>query len=110
MKYLVFVLSILFNIALYVVLGTTQILPLPLGSFLNMQEGIWQNAEPVDADFNGNLKLKGISGTVDVYLDERMVPMFSLRRKTTLILFKVICMPSTGYGKWSSRPMQPRVE
>ncbi len=74
MKYLVFAFTVLINIALYVTLGTTMIFPLPLGSFLNMQEGIWQNAEPVDADFNGNLKLKGISGPVNVYLDDRMVP------------------------------------
>lgn len=74
MKYLVFAITLLINIALFVVLGTREILPLPLGSFLNMQEGIWQNAEPVDYDFTENLSIKGISGEVNVYLDERLVP------------------------------------
>jgi penicillin amidase len=45
-----------------------------LGAFVSPQHGFWQNAEPVDEDFNGTLKLPGMSGKVDVYLDERLVP------------------------------------
>ena len=74
MKYLVFTITLLVNIALFLVLGTREILPLPLGSFLNMQEGIWQNAEPVDHDFTENLSIKGLKGGVNVYLDDRLVP------------------------------------
>lgn len=45
-----------------------------LGYFLSPQLGFWQNAEPADADFNADLKTKDLTGKVDVYLDERLVP------------------------------------
>ena len=82
MKYLVFAITFLINVALFYVLGTREILPLPLGSFLNMQEGIWQNAEPLAEDFNENLKLKGIKGAVNVYLDDRLVPHIFAEHET----------------------------
>lgn len=82
MKYLVFTLTLFINIAFFIVLGTREILPLPLGSFLNMQEGIWQNAEPVDQNFNENLRLKGVKGTVNIYLDERLVPHIFAEKET----------------------------
>jgi acyl-homoserine lactone acylase PvdQ len=50
------------------------VLPLPLGSFLSVQEGVWQNAEPVDADFNASLRFDALKGKVDVFLDDRLVP------------------------------------
>ncbi|MBS1668031.1 MAG: penicillin acylase family protein [Bacteroidetes bacterium] len=46
----------------------------PIGSFMSPQQGFWQNAEPVDANFNENLKFPGLSGKANVYFDERMVP------------------------------------
>jgi penicillin amidase len=82
MKYLVFSITLIINAALFYVLGTREILPLPLGSFLNMQEGIWQNAEPVAEDFSENLKLKGIKGAVNVYLDDRLVPHIFAEHET----------------------------
>jgi penicillin amidase len=45
-----------------------------LGYFLSPSHGFWQNAEATDADFGGELKLKGITGNADVYFDERLVP------------------------------------
>ena len=74
MKYLFLVLSILVNGILIYVLDTRKVLPLPLGSFLSLQEGIWRNAEPTNQDFNANLKLEKLEGKVDVYFDERLVP------------------------------------
>lgn len=74
MKYVVFSLSLLLNIVLIFVLGTRKVLPLPMGSFLSVQEGVWQNAEPVDMDFNASLNFEGLEGNVDVYLDDRLVP------------------------------------
>src|SRR5438477_13212968 len=45
-----------------------------LGYFLSPQKGFWQNAEPVNTDFNGDLKLDGLQGNTEVYFDNRLVP------------------------------------
>ncbi|HEY1020332.1 MAG TPA: penicillin acylase family protein [Sediminibacterium sp.] len=45
-----------------------------LGYFLSPQLGFWQNAEPVDAGFDGELKLPMLKDKVDVYMDDRLVP------------------------------------
>jgi len=51
-----------------------MVLPAPLGKLLSPQHGVWQNAEPVSADFTANLNFTQLKGKVDVYLDERLVP------------------------------------
>ena len=45
-----------------------------LGYFLSPQKGFWQNAEPTDISFNGDLKFDGLEGNADVYFDDRLVP------------------------------------
>lgn len=45
-----------------------------LGYFLSPQQGFWQNAEPADASFDGDVKVSGLKGKVDVYMDDRLVP------------------------------------
>lgn len=45
-----------------------------LGYFLSPQLGFWQNAEPVNAGFDGELKLPMLKDKVDVYVDDRLVP------------------------------------
>lgn len=45
-----------------------------LGYFLSPQQGFWQNAEPANASHDGNIKLTGLKGKVDVYMDDRLVP------------------------------------
>src|SRR5262245_20566370 len=45
-----------------------------LGYFLSPQKGFWQNAEPVNSDFNEDLKLDGLQGNAEVYFDNRLVP------------------------------------
>lgn len=45
-----------------------------LGYFLSPQLGFWQNAEPVNTSFDGNVKLPALNGKVDVYVDDRLVP------------------------------------
>ncbi|MES2004157.1 MAG: penicillin acylase family protein [Bacteroidota bacterium] len=45
-----------------------------LGYFLSPQQGFWQNAEPTNTNFDGELKLAGLHGKVDVYMDDRLVP------------------------------------
>ena len=74
MKYFILALSLLVNGLLVYVLDTRTVLPLPLGSFLSVQEGVWQNAEATNKDFNADLKLDGLKGEVNVYFDERLVP------------------------------------
>ena len=74
MKYFIFLVSLLLNAAFVYVLGTRSVLPLPLGSFLSVQEGVWQNAEAADEDFNASLRFDDLQGKVDVFLDDRLVP------------------------------------
>lgn len=45
-----------------------------LGYFLSPQHGFWQNAEPIDVNYNDNVQLKGLAGKVEVYIDDRLVP------------------------------------
>jgi penicillin amidase len=45
-----------------------------LGYFLSPQYGFWQNAEASNADFNSDIKLAGLKGKADVYIDDRLVP------------------------------------
>lgn len=48
--------------------------PMALGQFISPQHGFWQNAEPHDYDFGGNLSLNGLKGKVEIFMDERLVP------------------------------------
>src|SRR6478609_2162964 len=63
-------LVIVLNMQLKVGTGKTP----RLGYFLSPQLGFWQNAEPVNAGFDLDLKLSGLHGKVDVYMDDRLVP------------------------------------
>ena len=66
--------SVAVTIALIVILDSKKVLPAPLGKLLSPQEGLWQNAEPNDIDFGGNLNFPELKGKGDVYFDERLVP------------------------------------
>jgi len=44
------------------------------GSFLSPQHGFWQNAENSNTDFTASLRFPQLTGKVDVYLDDRLVP------------------------------------
>lgn len=46
----------------------------PLGPLLSPLHGFWQNAESKDHSFDGDLKLTGLKGRVQVYFDDRLVP------------------------------------
>jgi penicillin amidase len=45
-----------------------------IGAFLSPQEGFWQNAEPLDADFGGKVALPGLGGKGRVYFDQYLIP------------------------------------
>jgi penicillin amidase len=74
MRILFFLLALATTIALVVILDTTKLLPAPLGRWLSPQQGIWQNAESLDHDYNANLTIPGLKGNTEVYFDERLVP------------------------------------
>lgn len=45
-----------------------------LGYFLSPQHGFWQNAEAANAGFDGEVTIAGLTGEVEVYVDDRLVP------------------------------------
>jgi len=69
-----FLVALLLTSGLIYILDSKKVLPVPLGKLLSPQEGLWQNAEPVNASFNDELRFPDLKGKVDVYLDERLVP------------------------------------
>ena len=71
---ILFLLSLAATVGLVYVLGTRSVLPAPLGRLLSPQEGVWCNAEPMDADRGGSIRLPGLKGRVDVSVDARLVP------------------------------------
>ncbi|MEO7314605.1 MAG: penicillin acylase family protein [Ginsengibacter sp.] len=60
--------------ALVVILNSTILLPAPLGKLLSPQNGLWQNADPVDMDYSADLTITQLKGKAEVYFDERLVP------------------------------------
>src|SRR5690606_25362890 len=46
----------------------------PMGKLLSPQQGFWQNAEPFDQNYGGELNLEGVKGKVNIYFDDRLVP------------------------------------
>lgn len=74
MRILPLLISSAITIGLVVILDTKAVLPAPLGRLLNPQQGIWQNAENVNASFNAAIIFPQLKGKVDVYFDERLVP------------------------------------
>src|SRR6266487_1420834 len=78
MRIVPFILSVVVTIGLIISLNSQ----LPsggsktprLGYFLSPQKGFWQNAEPVNTDFNDALELDDLQGNGEVYFDERLVP------------------------------------
>lgn len=74
MRIIPFIICALLTTALIIIFNTTLLLPAPLGKLLSPQQGVWQNAEPANEDFNANLSFPQLSGKVNVYLDDRLVP------------------------------------
>ena len=55
MKIIPFIFFGIITSALVVVLNSSLLLPVPLGKLLSPQNGLWQNAEPVDQDYSAHL-------------------------------------------------------
>ncbi len=74
MRFVYLFIASLLTVSLCYILDTTILLKIPLGKLLSPQEGIWQNAESVNAEHSATLNLDQLEGKVDVYFDDRMVP------------------------------------
>ncbi|HEY5369124.1 MAG TPA: penicillin acylase family protein [Hanamia sp.] len=74
MKLFLFGMYGLITIMLIVTLNSTLLLKAPLGKLLSPQQGLWQNAEPLNEDYSADLSFPQLSGSVKVYFDERLVP------------------------------------
>ncbi|MEO5966718.1 MAG: penicillin acylase family protein [Ferruginibacter sp.] len=74
MRIFLSIVTLLFTIALCIILNSRMLLPAPLGALLSPQHGIWQNAESDNPDFNELVTSPELAGNVEVYLDERLVP------------------------------------
>ncbi len=74
MRFIKFSISALITIGLIYFMNNSWAKIPPIGKFLSPQQGFWQNAEPVDQDFNLDLNFSYLKDKVDVYLDDRLVP------------------------------------
>ncbi|HVM90168.1 MAG TPA: penicillin acylase family protein [Puia sp.] len=78
MRILPFSICLVITVSLVVILNKEwqvgdNTLP-PVGKFMSPQQGFWQNAEPVNKDFNASVVSDYLKGKSEVYFDERMVP------------------------------------
>ncbi len=78
MKIVPFIISAVITTSLVITLNTSLKIKgkdaPPFGAFFSPQHGFWQNAESASADFTADLKFPQLTGKVEVYLDDRLVP------------------------------------
>ena len=74
MRIVPFIIAATITSTLVILLNTKLLLPAPLGKILSPQQGIWQNAESAQTNFNLQLSFPQLKGKVTAYLDERLVP------------------------------------
>lgn len=77
MRYFSFALALLMNVMLVFLLGQHQPFGMPvpaIGSFFSPFSGFWKNTAEDDTFIVSPDQLSGISGPVDVIMDERLVP------------------------------------
>ena len=74
MRIVPLIISAVLTAALIIVLNKKWGSIPPMGKFLSPQHGFWQNAEPLDYDYNAELSFPGLKGKVEAYIDERLVP------------------------------------
>ena len=74
MRIIPFSIAAVITTAFILLFNTKLVLKAPLGKLLSPQHGIWQNAEPADADFSATLNFDQLKSNASVYFDERLVP------------------------------------
>jgi penicillin amidase len=84
MRILPLLISAVITTAFILLLNTSWILPAPLGKLLAPQQGVWQNAEPVNENFSADMKFPQLKGKVNVYFDERLVPHIFAEQESDL--------------------------
>jgi penicillin amidase len=84
MRILPLLISSVITAGLVVTLNSKLLLPAPLGKLLSPQHGIWQNAESSQASFSEEFKFPQLTGKVQVYLDDRLVPHIFAERDRDL--------------------------
>ncbi|MFS8081856.1 MAG: hypothetical protein ACMG51_00280, partial [Ginsengibacter sp.] len=66
MRIIPFILFTAITLVLIGLLNSSLLLPIPLGKILAPQSGVWQNAEPLDMDYNATLNFPQLKGKVSV--------------------------------------------
>ncbi|UZR94187.1 penicillin acylase family protein [Chondrinema litorale] len=74
MKFFLFLIALVFNVALIVALNTGFSPIPPLGFFLSPTQGFWQNAENVNDTPDDDISMEGLKSEVSVIYDSALVP------------------------------------
>lgn len=74
MKVVYFLLSLSATLMIIVLLNSGFGKAPPFGKFLSPQHGFWQNAEPLNQQFSGDIYVDEIDRATHIYLDDRLVP------------------------------------
>src|SRR4051812_48592295 len=74
MRLLSFLIAFAITVALIIALNNSIGSIPPIGKFISPQQGFWQNAEPSDKNFSGDLAFPQIKNAAQVFFDERLVP------------------------------------
>ena len=108
MRIIPFLVSLLFTAALIFFLDNQWGKLPPLGKFLSPQHGFWQNAEPVDKSFTGELSLPGLKDRASVYFDQYLIPTSMPITTRMPAISRGISMRNSVSGKWNSKPSPPQ--
>ncbi|MBL7696695.1 MAG: penicillin acylase family protein [Chitinophagaceae bacterium] len=74
MKIVYFLLSLSVTLILIVLLSSGFGKAPPFGKFVSPQHGFWQNAEPLNKKYSGDLNVQGVDRATHIYFDDRLVP------------------------------------
>ncbi|MBS1600504.1 MAG: penicillin acylase family protein [Bacteroidetes bacterium] len=74
MRIIPLLISTLITVALIILLSMQWGKVPPIGKFLSPQHGFWQNADPIDKNFDESVKLPDLAGKAEIYFDDRLVP------------------------------------
>jgi penicillin amidase len=74
MRILPFLLSLVLTTGLIICLDRQWGKVPAIGQFVSPQHGFWQNAEATEKAYDGEVRLQGLKGKGEVYLDEYLIP------------------------------------
>lgn len=82
MKIVYFLLSLSVTLMLIVLLSSGFGKAPPFGKFVSPQHGFWQNAEPLNKKFSGEMLARGVERATHIYFDDRLVPHIFAQNET----------------------------